>query len=153
MFPRITLTVSFSHAALWWKPASGRLVHALQERPPVGDASPTLQHISGRRVRDLQRRPVSHHRAPPNRGGLNIQFKPFQCLFAQTFKVTVVSFLLKSGFWKALKGIQSCITSNSLINWSVWTGCLLDLDLDRGEWVVWLYVEPFTLHLNRGMDE
>ena len=73
----ITLTVSFSHAALWWKPASRRLVHALQERPPVDDASTSLQHIPGRRVRDLQRRPVSHHRAPSNSRGFCLQFQFF----------------------------------------------------------------------------
>ena len=40
--------------------------------------------------------------------------------------------------------------------WSLWynhTGCLQDWDGDQDmdEWVVWFYVEPFTLHLNRDM--
>ena len=37
------------------------------------------------------------------------------------------------------------------------TGCLRnqdrDWDLDHEEWVVWFYIEPFTLHVNRKMEE
>ena len=29
------------------------------------------------------------------------------------------------------------------------TGCVRDSDGGMDEWVVWFYVEPFTLHLNR----
>ena len=37
--------------------------------------------------------------------------------------------------------------------WFNQTGCLWDQDRDRdrdmNEWILWLYVEPFTLHLNK----
>ena len=33
--------------------------------------------------------------------------------------------------------------------WFNHTGCLRDWDRDMDEWVVWFYVEPLTLHLNR----
>ena len=47
---------------------------------------------------------------------------------------------------------QVCLSSVKLIRnlWFNHTGCLQDRDRDQDrEWVVWFYVEPFTLHLNR----
>ena len=35
--------------------------------------------------------------------------------------------------------------------WFNHTGCLWDRDIE--EWVVWFYVEPFTLQLNRDRDQ